>query len=183
MKKLKDPEEPLRRFFSNAKQLGPHLGPILYQLPPRFPINLERFETFLRALPSGYRHTVEFRDTTWYDDRVYAMLERYKVALCLHDMQGAATERIAVGPFVYVRFHHGTKRYGGRYPDARLESWAEWLADRARSGMEVFAYFNNDTGGHAPRDAVRLRQRLLDRLAAWRTIPADDGREPAGAHP
>src|SRR5215216_4943454 len=42
MKKLKDPEDPLFRFFDSAKQLGPHLGPVLYQLPPRFPVNLER---------------------------------------------------------------------------------------------------------------------------------------------
>jgi uncharacterized protein YecE (DUF72 family) len=166
MKKLKDPEDPLARFFDNATQLGPRLGPILYQLPPNLPVNLERFETFLRALPRGHRHAIEFRDTSWYDDRVYALLERHRVALCLHDMQGSATERIVVGPFIYVRFHHGTKKYGGRYSDERLDDWGAWLADRAEKGMEVFAYFNNDTGGHAPRDAVRLRERILRRMAA-----------------
>jgi len=154
MKKLKDLEE-----------LGPHLGPVLYQLPPQFPLNLERFEIFLRALPRGYRHTVEFRDTSWYDERAFALMRRHKVALCLHDMEGLASERVVVGPFIYVRFHHGTKTYGGRYSDARLDAWADWLAGRAREGLDVFAYFNNDTGGHAPRDAVRLRQRILDRLA------------------
>src|SRR5687767_6417645 len=166
MKKLKDPEDPLFRFFENAKQLGPHLGPILYQLPPNFPLNLERFEIFLRALPRRYRHTVEFRDTSWYDDRVYALLQKYKVALCLHDMQGSATERVVVGPFIYVRFHHGTRKYGGRYSDERLDSWGAWLAERAAEGFDVFAYFNNDTGGHAPRDAVRLRARIRQRIAA-----------------
>lgn len=92
-------------------------------------------------------------------------MRRYKVALCLHDMQGLASERLVVGPFIYVRFHHGTRKYGGRYPDERLDSWADWLAGRAGDGLDVFAYFNNDTGGHAPKDAVRLRQRILDRLA------------------
>src|SRR5688500_11004399 len=60
MKKLKDPEEPLFRFFEAASQLGPHLGPVLYQLPPGWKVDLERFEHFLRALPEGRRHTVEF---------------------------------------------------------------------------------------------------------------------------
>src|ERR1051325_3236961 len=46
MKKLKDPEDPLARFFDNVRELGPRLGPVLYQLPPRWPINLERFEHF-----------------------------------------------------------------------------------------------------------------------------------------
>jgi uncharacterized protein YecE (DUF72 family) len=164
MKKLKDPEEPISRFFENARHLGRRLGPILYQLPPRFPINLERLEHFLKALPKRYRHTVEFRDTSWYDDRVYALLRRYRVSLCLHDMEDSSTGAIAVGPFIYVRFHHGTKKYGGRYDEARLDSWAEWLAARHTDGMDVFAYFNNDTGGHAPRDAVRLRQALDERL-------------------
>jgi uncharacterized protein YecE (DUF72 family) len=111
-------------------------------------------------------HTVEFRETSWYDERVYELLRRYKVAMCLHDMDGSASERILVGPFVYVRFHHGTKKYGGRYSDARLDDWAGWLSEHATEGLDVFAYFNNDAGGHAPRDAVRLRQRMQRRLSA-----------------
>ena len=176
MKKLKDPEEPLSRFFENAGPLGPRLGPILYQLPPRWPVNLERFETFLRALPRvtktetdsevRLKHVVEFRDASWYDEHVYALLRRYDVALCLHDMHGSATGKTVVGPFVYVRFHFGTQKYGGGYDAARLEEWGQWLAERAAEGLDVFAYFNNDTGGHAPRDAVRLRQRIQSRLAA-----------------
>src|SRR5688500_4965580 len=35
-KKLKDPAEPLERLFSRARHLGPHLGPVLYQLPPNW---------------------------------------------------------------------------------------------------------------------------------------------------
>jgi uncharacterized protein YecE (DUF72 family) len=166
MKKLKDPEAPLSRFFANARHLGPHLGPVLFQLPPGWRLDLERFEHFLAALPRGYRHTIELRETSWYDERVYDLLRRYNVALCLHDMEGSATGPLLVGPFVYVRFHHGTKKYGGRYPDERLDEWADWLAQRSVDGLDVFAYFNNDTGGHAPRDAVRLRDRLHVRLDA-----------------
>jgi uncharacterized protein YecE (DUF72 family) len=161
MKKLKDPEEPIHRFFERAGELKSRLGPILYQLPPNWSLNIDRFETFLAALPCNRAHAVEFRDPSWYDDRVFALLRRYRVALCLHDMEGSATERIVVGPFIYVRFHFGTSRYGGRYEDRRLDDWAEWLSARVREGVSVFAYFNNDIGGHAPRDAVRLRARVL----------------------
>jgi uncharacterized protein YecE (DUF72 family) len=173
MKKLKDPDDPLFRFFESAKELGPRLGPVLYQLPPRWPINVERFEIFLRTLPRGYRQVVEFREPSWYDERIFDLMRQHQVALCLHDMHGSATGRTLVGPFVYVRFHFGTKTYGGRYSDERLDDWAEFLADRARDGLHVFAYFNNDTGGHAPRDAVRLRQRIFDRLEPAGTIAAD----------
>jgi len=172
LRKLKEPADPLVRFFKNAKELGSTLGAVLYQLPPNFKINVDRLTEFLEAIPvaaraAGFRcpcHVIEFRDASWYDDRVFALLERHRVVLCLHDMQGSATERIVAGPAVYVRFHFGTSKYGGRYEDRRLDDWAAWLAARARDRLNVFAYFNNDTGGHAPRDAVRLRTRIHERL-------------------
>jgi uncharacterized protein YecE (DUF72 family) len=164
MKKLKDPEEPLRRFFASASALKNRLGPVLFQLPPGWKLDLDRFQHFLGALPPRRQYAVEFRDTSWYDERIYGMLRKHNIALCLHDMQGSATGKRVVGPFVYVRFHHGTTKYGGRYPDSRLDEWADWLAQQAASGLAVFAYFNNDTGGHAPRDAIRLRDRLHSRL-------------------
>lgn len=159
MKKLKEPDEPLRRFFTRARHLRDALGPVLYQLPPRWPLNLERLEAFLRLLPRRRRHAIECRDPSWYTDAVFARLERYGVALCLHDMHGSASGMLAVGPFVYVRFH-GVQKYSGRYSEQTLDRWAEWLAERSRAGAPVYAYFNNDTGGHAPRDAVRLRDRI-----------------------
>lgn len=173
MKKLKEPADPLLRFFTNARELGRTLGAVLYQLPPNFKIDVDRLTEFFEAIPNAARaarfrcpcHVIEFRDASWYDDRVFALLERHRVVLCLHDMQGSATERVVAGPAVYVRFHFGTSKYGGRYEDRRLDDWAAWLAARSRDGLNVFAYFNNDTGGHAPRDAVRLRTRIHERLA------------------
>lgn len=159
MKKLKEPDEAIGRFYSRAKRLGRTFGPVLYQLPPRWPVNLARLDTFLAALPRRRRHAVEFREPSWYNDEVYAALERHRVALCLHDMAGSASGQIAVGPFVYVRFH-GAQKYSGRYSDAMLRCWAEWLSDQHRSGRPLFAYFNNDVGGHAPRDAARLREMI-----------------------
>jgi uncharacterized protein YecE (DUF72 family) len=105
------------------------------------------------------RHAVEFRDPSWYDPRVYTLLERHGVGLCLHDMYGSASPAVMVGPFVYMRFH-GTAKYAGRYEDRLLDKWAHWIAERVSDGIDAFAYFNNDPGGHAPRDAVRLRDRL-----------------------
>ena len=202
MKKLKDPEGPLELFFTCAKLLGSALGPVLYQLPPRWPltpVSLARFETFLKALPRRRRHAVEFREPSWYSDEVFALLQHHRVALCLHDMKGSATGTLTIGPFVYVRFHgpapaadastaslraaqrqrvgvgpheHQETKYSGRYSDAALDAWAEWLAGQVHAGRPIYAYFNNDTGGHAPRDAIRLRERIA-RLTSlhWRRGP------------
>jgi uncharacterized protein YecE (DUF72 family) len=61
---------------------------------------------------------------------------------------------------VYVRFHGVTGNYDGAYPEAELRPWASWLAARRAEGRDVYAYFNNDLGTHAVRDAARLRSML-----------------------
>ena len=160
MKKLKEPEEPLDRLFTRMTALGNHLGPVLYQLPPGWKLDRDRLEYFLQALPQGFRHVMEFRDPSWYPDDVLEMLERYSVALCLHDMRGSATGRQRVGPFVYARFHGASGIYSGSYPDARLRDWATWLDAQHRSGADIYVYFNNDVGGHAPRNALTLRSMM-----------------------
>jgi|RhiMetdeSRZDD1v2_1073273.scaffolds.fasta_scaffold54784_2 uncharacterized protein YecE (DUF72 family) len=165
MKKLKDPDAPLELFFSRAKRLRSAFGPVLYQLPPRWRVNVERFETFLEALPKRRRHVVEFREPSWYSGEVLALLERHRVALCLHDMAGSPSGMRAIGPIVYTRFH-GPQKYGGRYSDVALDRWAAWLAERVQAGSPIYAFFNNDVGGHAPRDAIRLRDAILARVGA-----------------
>lgn len=160
MKKLKDPEEPLHRLFSRMRPLEKHLGPVLYQLPPGWKLDRERLEHFLQALPAGVRHVLEFRDSSWYTDEVKTALARHGVSMCLHDMRGSATGRERVGPIVYVRFHGATGQYSGGYPNDWLHGWADWLNSQRADGADVYAYFNNDVGGHAPRDAVTLREFL-----------------------
>jgi uncharacterized protein YecE (DUF72 family) len=160
MKKLTDPEEPIERLFSRAFELRGKLGPVLYQLPRQMRKNIERLDGFLALLPRRVKHAIEFRDPSWYDDDVIRLLRRYRIALCLHDMAGSAAPRLVSARFTYVRFHGATGRYDGGYPQPVLEEWAEWLA---ASGRRAFVYFNNDVGGHAPRDAAKLIALLASR--------------------
>lgn len=156
-KKLKDCEEPLERMMTAVRHLGDRLGPLLYQLPPRMSLNLERLEDFLKILPAGVTSVFEFRDSSWYVAETYALLERYGASFCVHDMQGSRTERIAVGPAAYVRFHGGEGKYWGRYSDEALLSWTDWLVSRAKEGRRCWCYFNNDIEGHAIEDARTLK--------------------------
>jgi uncharacterized protein YecE (DUF72 family) len=161
MKKLKDPRPPLRLFFSRVRNLRSKLGPVLYQLPPRWKPDAGRLAAFLDALPRRQRHALEFRDPRWYREDILSMLERRRAALCIHDMRGSESPRRTTAPFVYMRFHGAGARYGGRYPAGALRKEAGWIRERLDSGLDVYAYFNNDSGGHAPRDADRLRNLVL----------------------
>jgi len=156
-KKLKDCEEPLARMMTPFRALGDRLGPILYQLPPRFRINLERLEEFLKLAPRDVVNVFEFRDSSWYGMETYDLLERYGASFCIHDMAGCVTERIVTGPIAYVRFHGAAGKYWGRYPDETLQSWSDWMVAQARDGRPVWAYFNNDIHGHAIEDGLTLK--------------------------
>jgi uncharacterized protein YecE (DUF72 family) len=164
VRRLRDPAEPLERFWSRARRLRRRLGPVLYQLPPRWRPNLERLDAFLRAIPPRHAQAVEIRDRRWYGRDLDAALERAGVALCVHDMEGSAPPPAPVGPFVYLRFHGAGARYGGRYSSQRLSAWADRIAGWAADGWPVWAYFNNDVGGHAVTDAARLRA-MVERRA------------------
>ncbi len=163
MKKLKDPEEPLHTFFERADHLGNTLGPVLYQLPPRWKVNLPRFEHFLSVLPKGYQHVVEFRDASWLIEDVFRLMQQYGVAHCIHDMQPLTVPLRVTAPPVYVRFH-GDSKLGGSYGDETLTTWAERAAGWHADGLPVFAYFNNDVGGYAIKNAKRLKELVAEEV-------------------
>jgi uncharacterized protein YecE (DUF72 family) len=156
-KKLKDCAEPLDRMMAAVRHLGDRLGPILYQLPPRFRLNLERLEEFLNIVPKDVVNVFEFREESWLEPETLALLDRYGASFCAHDMPGSATGRWAVGPIAYVRFHGGAGKYWGRYPDERLLEWTDWIVREAHAGRPVWVYFNNDIHAHAIDDALTLR--------------------------
>lgn len=160
MKRLKEPEDPLRRIYAPMSALGDKLGPCLFQLPPQMSPDLPRLTDFLALLPADRRHVVEFRDPAWYVDEVFAALEAHGVALCLSDHHHAPAPWLATAPFIYVRGHGPGGRYAGSYGDAELERWGDRIAEWRDEGREVFAYFDNDIGCAAPGDAQRLMARL-----------------------
>jgi uncharacterized protein YecE (DUF72 family) len=156
-KKLKDCEEPVKRMMSAAERLGNALGPVLYQLPPFFKLHLERLEHFLQLLPEDVANVFEFRDPSWLTEEVLALLDRHGASFCAHDMPGMATPRWAAGPVAYVRFHGTDGKYHGRYGDAALLEWSDWMAGQRNAGRAVWAYFNNDIEAHAIADALTLK--------------------------
>lgn len=164
-KHLKDPERWLARFVERAEILGARLGPVLVQLPPRWRADPERLDAFLDVAPGRLRCAVEVRDRRWLDRRVYRVLERHDAALVIHDLL-EDHPRITTASWVYLRFHgpHADSPYTGRYSSQALSGAARRISRHLEADRDVYAYFNNDIGGHAPRDAQRLRRYLSGRL-------------------
>ena len=159
MKKLKEPVKSLENFMKNLQGLREKTGPILFQLPGTWPLNLERLQSFLTALPSGYRYTFEFRHASWFSDDIYQALSRHKVALCFYNLRGKNTPMPITADFIYVRMHGpGEKAYQGHYGAETLLSLAKDITAWTKERMDVYCYFNNDEKGYAVRDAMQLRE-------------------------
>ena len=159
MKKLKDPQPSSEKFFLVADRLGRKLGPILFQLPPRWKFNRERFEEFLEALPAEHKYVFEFRDESWFVPEVYELLRRYKAAYCIHDFADMKVPIEITANFTYIRFHGPTSaKYWGSYSSAQLRTWAERIADWSKRLTSIYVYFNNDPEGKAIVNALELKR-------------------------
>ncbi len=70
IKRLLEPEKTLEKFLTRIRAAGRSLGPVLFQLPPRFPADPARLEAFLQALPADLVRVFEFRDDSWHQEPV-----------------------------------------------------------------------------------------------------------------
>jgi uncharacterized protein YecE (DUF72 family) len=161
-KKLKDPERSLAPFLERIALLGEQLGPILFQLPPRWHFDAARLTAFLAALPAAHRYTLELRDRSWINDRALGLLSAHNVAFCIFELDGYLSPQGVTADFVYIRLHGPGGPYQGRYDDRTLTAWAEAIAAWSQQGREVFCYFDNDEAGYATHNALQV-QNLLRR--------------------
>ena len=160
MKKLKDPETSITNFFSRVELLDRKLGPILFQLPPRWKLNQPRLAQFLQVLPKQHKYVFEFRDESWLVPQVFEQLGKYNAALCIHDLGTMRTPIEITADFTYIRFHGpGTAKYSGSYSAKRLQKWADRINEWRRLSS-IYVYFNNDVGGWAVKNAMDLKQMI-----------------------
>ena len=167
MKRLADAEEPLARFFgSGVFELGPKLGPVLWQLPESFEYDAARLATFFGLLPRedpegrAVRHALEFRSKTFAEPETYDLLREHRIACVLADTAGR-WPRVEedTADFRYVRLHGDAELYTSGYDDDALDAWAARIGAWDDS-QEAFVYFDNDAKGYAPYDAERLIERI-----------------------
>jgi len=154
---MKDCEEPIEAFFSRASVLKEKLGVILWQLPPAFNIDLERFKEFLDALrPHGIRNTFEFRNKTWINKKIFTLLEKENVAFCMADHPDFLNNLPVTADFIYMRRHGEGGSYATSYNTESLKEDAKFIRANLKKKKDVFMYFNNDAFGYAPKNAAEL---------------------------
>jgi uncharacterized protein YecE (DUF72 family) len=157
MKKLKDPVPGIARFFERIDRLERKLGPIVFQLPPFWEVNLERLEAFLEALPPRHKYAFELRNPTWHTREVYRVLRRHRAAFCIFEIAGFQSGLEITADWTYIRLHGPGGAYEGSYPDATLNKWAEQIRAWQKDLRAIYIYFDNDQSGYAVRNALSLK--------------------------
>ncbi|BBY92019.1 hypothetical protein MGALJ_16880 [Mycobacterium gallinarum] len=161
-RRLRSPEPWVERFERGWTALGDRREALLVQLHSEQERDDDRLSHFLTVMPEWIPVAMELRHPSWNDEAVYALLEQHGAAYVVMSGPGLACVPRATSSLVYIRLHGPPQDsiYAGSYTDDELREWADRIAGWHEEGRRVVVYFNNDLGGHAIRNARKLKDLL-----------------------
>jgi uncharacterized protein YecE (DUF72 family) len=143
-KKLVDAGDDVTRLVEASAALGPHLGPILFQLPPYLRRDDARLAAFLETVPGQTLFAFEFRHESWRDPGVEEILRRRNAAVCIAETDEERTEELTDGSadWGYLRLRRT------EYENDELTRWAARIA--SRNWQEAWLFFKHEDEGKGP---------------------------------
>jgi len=158
IKRLRDIEKPLERFYSSVTLLKEKLGPILFQLPPNLSFDETVLSNFCQHLKGDHLCTFEVRHPSWAQERATQILSDNNIALCISDTAGRYPYiEEDTASFIYIRLHGSRKLYVSEYTEEELQTYARKIRDWSK---DTYLYFDNDYAGYAIKNAKRLKEIL-----------------------
>lgn len=154
--KLKNAAEFTELFLRSIDPLraARRIGPILFQLAPKFVCDVAVLEDYLNLLPKDFRYAFEFRHDSWLQDGVYEALRKHNVCLCLAESDEFEVPEVLTADFVYYRL---------RKPEYTPEDLGA-IAARAKqlldSGRDLFLFFKHEENPQGALYAEDLLARL-----------------------
>ena len=173
----------IQRFLeSGITELGPKLGPLLWQFAPHKKFDAADFGAFLDLLPAKFegttlRHVVEVRNDTFKTPEFIALARKHNVAICYAEHETYTEIADVTSDFVYARLQKGDEKLKAGYPPKALDEWAKrantWLKGGAPADLpridkkaadkkprDVFIYFIHEAKVKMPAAAMALIERL-----------------------
>ena len=180
---LKEAGNSIQRFLnSGITELGPKLGPLLWQFAPSKKFDEADFAGFLELLPKTYdgrtlRHVVEVRHDSFKTPAFAALLRKFNTPVVFAEHETYPAIADITGDFVYARLQKGDEKLKAGYPPKALDVWAARAKTWARGGepkdlptvdktsaakqpRDVFIYFIHEAKLRAPAAAMALIERL-----------------------
>src|SRR5947209_11968718 len=152
IKRLTDVEQDVDAFFASLQPLlhARKLGPVLFQLPPNLKADAERLAKFLNALPKDATSAIEYRNATWFNEQIYALMRNHNVALCIAESDDLAVPEVFTATFAYYRLRKSN------YTDEEIEQIEQRLRTAAQE-HEVYAFLKHE---ETPEGAINARKLL-----------------------
>jgi uncharacterized protein YecE (DUF72 family) len=174
MLKLRNIDAALANFMASGLfELGPKLGPLLWQFPQMMRFNPDLFEAFFASLPKTtaaaariaqgrdhrlkgreslepdanrrLRHCVEVRHDSFVDPAFIRLLRKYRVAWVVADTPRPwPLFEDVTSDFIYMRLHGSTELYNSRYTTEELRRWADCIRAWTEGGQPQDARLISD---------------------------------------
>jgi uncharacterized protein YecE (DUF72 family) len=156
----------MERFFaSGMKELGPKLGPILWQFAAGLKFDEANVASFLEALPKTLgnrklRHVLEVRSNSFKDPAFFKLMEKHEAAIAwVEDTKVPLIDTVTTD-FVYTRLRQCSEDEPNGYPPDAFDKIAKRFQAHAKAGRDCFVYFINGAKVRAPHAAMALIERL-----------------------
>lgn len=164
IKRLKEPEEPLERFFSIFEPMKEKMGPVLIQLPPSLKFDYDITEHFFKLLKKKYKayeFALEVRHETWMHNDALGLMAKYDIAFVISQSGvGFPYAEMVTAKNIYVRFHGPEKLYASLYTDAMLKEFAKKFKKWMKEGHDIWVFFNNDWFTYAIQNGRTLKKMM-----------------------
>jgi uncharacterized protein YecE (DUF72 family) len=180
---LAEAGDSIKRFLdSGVTELGPHLGPLLWQFTPYKKFDEAEFGRFLELLPPKFdgrllRHVVEVRNDSFKTPAFIALVRKFGIAIVYVEHDKYTEIADVTADFVYARLQKGDEKLKAGYPPKALDAWAKRTQTWASGGEpkdlskvdkksapkkphDVFLYFIHEAKLRAPAAAMALIERL-----------------------
>ena len=177
--------ESVHRFVHGGiAELGPKLGPIVWQFAPTKAFDAGDFGAFLALLPDQVdglplRHVIDVRHASFACQAYLDLARRHGVATVYTDSEDYPSLADRTADFVYARLMRASTAFKAGYAPKALDAWADRLRTWASGGdpadlprvdprqppgvahaRDVFAFFINGAKERAPAAARAMIERL-----------------------
>lgn len=182
---LAEAGESIAKFLNQGlAELGPKLGPILWQFAATKQFDPQDFAAFLELLPRSVAgvplaHAIEPRHESFRDPRFIEMARVGGAAIVIADSPQYPQIANITGNFVYARLQDAQEDQPAGYPEAALDRWADvarsWARGSAPAGLayvdghgardgdrDVYLFMINGAKRRAPAAAMALIARLAE---------------------
>lgn len=158
---FKDSERMLGDFYASVYEgLHEKLGCVLFQLPSRIVYSEEMLQRIIETLDPSFDNIIEFRDETWWNEKVYKLLKKHSISFCGISHPKLTDVVIKNTTLLYYRFHGVPVLYKSEYEIDFVRKITTDIKAITKI-KDAYVYFNNTWGMGGITNARQMQELIL----------------------